>query len=513
MSVRVRFAPSPTGPLHIGGVRTALYNYLFARQLGGTFIVRIEDTDQNRMVQGAEKYILESLKWCGILPDESPEAGGPHAPYRQSERKEIYFSYAEQLIKAGHAYYAFDSSADLNAMRDRLKDSGSDSLQYDAASRGSMQNSLTLSEAVVAERINRGDPYVIRAKMPEQEELKFPDMIRGEVVVNTRQLDDKVLFKSDGMPTYHLANVVDDYLMKITHVIRGEEWLPSAPLHFLLYRFLGWEAQRPAFAHLPLILRPDGNGKLSKRDGDRLGFPVFPLSWKDPVSGELSTGFRERGFFPEAFTNLLAFIGWAPEEHKEILSMEELITVFDIDRIHKAGARFDYEKAKWFNHEYMKRKSGKELSEYILPELSARGIDKPLQYIEQICEVIRLRCTFATELWLQAAVYFVAPVEYDSTVVKSKWHVGSAANFEALGAELSQLQDFSIQVIDAFLNKYLKENNLKAGDMLPVLRVMLIGTKNGPAVFEIAALLGKEETLSRMKVATEKFDKMITVAS
>ncbi|MEO6168655.1 MAG: glutamate--tRNA ligase family protein, partial [Chitinophagales bacterium] len=360
-------------------------------------------------------------------------------------------------------------------------------------------------------RIERGDNYVIRVKIPGNEEVKFCDLIRGEVVVNSSQLDDKVLFKGDGMPTYHLANIVDDYLMKITHVIRGEEWLPSAPLHYLLYKFFGWEKERPEFAHLPLILRPDGNGKLSKRDGDRLGFPVFPLNWKDPASGEQSVGFRERGFFPEAFANMLAFIGWAPSESNEILSMSELIHEFTIDRIHKGGAKFDFEKAKWFNHEYMKQKSGKELAVFITPFLNENGIAASQDYIEQVCEVVKLRCTLTTELWQHSSFFFIAPVDFDATIVKGKWNEAVRRNFELLERELNLLQDYTMQRIDEFLHAFLKSNNFKAGDILPVLRVMLIGTKNGPAVFEIVSLLGKEETLRRIKAATTTFDKMITL--
>lgn len=511
MSVRVRFAPSPTGPLHIGGVRTALYNFLFARQHQGTFIIRVEDTDQNRLVNGAEDYMLEALSWCGLVADEGPVSGGPFGPYRQSERKHLYYPFAEQLIASGHAYYAFDTAAELEAMRERLKAAGSSSLQYDAVTRDAMINSLTLSAAEVKQRLERGDHYVIRIKMPANEELRFNDLIRGEIAVNTSQLDDKVLFKSDGMPTYHLANVVDDYLMKITHVIRGEEWLPSAPLHYLLYRFFGWEEQRPAFAHLPLILRPDGNGKLSKRDGDRLGFPVFPINWQDPSSGEHSLGFRERGFFPDAFTNMLALLGWASPGNREVMTLDELINDFSVERIHKAGAKFDFEKAKWFNHEYMKQKSGRELSAYIQPELENHKISVSQAYVESVCEVIRMRCTLINELWQQAAVFFIPPGEFDLQVVKSKWNNQVAGNLELLEQELAKQSDFSMQSTDAFLQAFLKQNNLKGGDLLPVLRVMLIGTKNGPAVFEIVSLLGKEETITRMRKAAVKFDELLTI--
>lgn len=511
MSVRVRFAPSPTGPLHIGGVRTALYNYLFAKQHQGSFIIRVEDTDQNRLVEGAEDYMLKSLAWCGLMPDEGPLSGGAYGPYRQSERKHLYYPFAEQLIKAGHAYYAFDTAGELETMRERLKAAGSTSLQYDAITRDGMINSLTLSDEEVHLRLQRGDHYVIRVKMPANEEVRFTDLIRGEVSVNSGQLDDKVLFKSDGMPTYHLANVVDDYLMKITHVIRGEEWLPSAPLHHLLYRFFGWEDQRPRFAHLPLILRPDGNGKLSKRDGDRLGFPVFPINWQDPASGEQSVGFRERGFFPEAFTNMLALLGWASPDGKEVLALPDLINGFSIERIHKAGAKFDYEKAKWFNHEYMKLKSGRDLSAYILPELAKYEVTASQEYVDSVCEVIKMRCSLTTELWQLGAVFFIPPADFDVTVVKTKWNEQAAANLELLSAALLKQSDFSMQSTDAFLHDFLKQNKMKPGDILPVLRVMLIGTKNGPAVFEIVALLGKDETVRRMRVAAAKFDELISV--
>jgi len=509
MSVRVRFAPSPTGPLHIGGVRTALYNYLFARHHKGKFIIRVEDTDQNRLVEGAEAYMLESLKWCGLEWDEGPGSTGKFGPYKQSERKQLYYPYVQQLIASGHAYYAFDTPDELDAMREKLKAAGSTSLQYDAASRSSMNNSLNLTAEEVKNRIQAGANYVIRVKIPAEEEVRFTDLIRGEVAVSTNQLDDKVLFKSDGMPTYHLANIVDDYLMKITHVIRGEEWLPSAPLHYLLYKFFGWEAARPQFAHLPLILRPDGNGKLSKRDGDRLGFPVFPLNWKDPLSGELSLGFRERGFFPDAFINMLALIGWAPHEGKEMLTLEELINDFSIDRIHKAGARFDFEKAKWFNHEYMKQKSGAELATYVADALKDHGVTASMDAVAGVCETLKARCTFITELREQAINLFIAPTVFEESVVRNKWLYGAGRNFHQLSEDLLGLNDFAMKSVDDFLHGFLKKNNIKAGDILPLLRVMLIGTKNGPAVFEIISLLGQQETVARIHAAIPAFDTLI----
>lgn len=511
MSVRVRFAPSPTGPLHLGGVRTALYNYLFARHHGGTFIIRVEDTDQNRLVAGAETYMIESLQWCNIRLDEGPNTGGAYGPYKQSERKDIYQPFAEQLVNSGHAYYAFDTAEELESMRVRLKSSASNSLQYDSMSREFMKNSLTLSAAEVKSRIESGEPYVIRVKIPANEEVKFVDLIRGEVTVNSSRLDDKVLFKSDGMPTYHLANIVDDYLMKISHVIRGEEWLPSAPMHFLLYKFLGWEEARPEFAHLPLILRPDGNGKLSKRDGDRLGFPVFALNWTDPATGEQSHGFRERGFFPEAFANMIALLGWAPPSQREILSLDEMASEFSLDRVHKAGAKFDFEKAKWFNHEYMKGKSGKELAAYIEPVLKEKGIVAPADYVEKVCEVVKQRSTLTHELWQNSYFFFEEPMEFEEAVVRSKWNEVAKKSFLLLESELEKWSEFEPAAIDKFLHEFLQANALKAGDILPLLRVMLIGTKNGPAVFEIISLLGKEKVVDRMKKAAASFDKIIAI--
>ena len=507
MPVRVRFAPSPTGPLHIGGIRTALYNYLFARSNGGQFIIRIEDTDQNRLVPGAEEYILETLKWCGIQNHEGPNIHGSYGPYRQSERKDIYRQYAELLVTKGDAYYAFDTQEELELMRDQLKKEGSNTLQYDVQTRSRMKNSLTLPKPEVNSRIERGDAYVIRVKIPADEEVKFNDLIRGNVNVHSNQIDDKVIFKSDGWPTYHLANIVDDYLMKITHVIRGEEWLPSTPLHFLLYKFLGWKNVRPQFAHVPLILRPDGNGKLSKRDGDRLGFPVFALNWKDTVSGELSHGFRERGFFPDAFVNMLALLGWNPGTEDEIMSMNDMIVKFSLDHVHKAGAKFDFEKAKWFNHEYMKRKSGVELAVYLNPKLEEQKIKADPDYVARVCDVLKNRCTFITDLWDNGYFFFNVPTSYDPGVVQNKWNDSARKTFKLLNTELKNISDFEMQSVEAFLHDFLQQNKLKAGEVLPLLRVMLIGTKNGPAAFEIISLLGKEEVLSRIESAMQVFDR------
>lgn len=413
--VRVRFAPSPTGPLHMGGVRTALYNYLFAKHHGGDFILRIEDTDQERLVQGAENYIISALKWCGIEPNEGIGFGeGPHAPYRQSERKSegIYVQYARQLIDSGHAYYAFDTPQELDEMRKRLEAAKAKSTSYNAISRQNMKNSLTLSEDEVKRRIENGDPYVVRIKIPRNEEVRLKDIIRGWVVVNSNELDDKVLFKSDGMPTYHLANIVDDYMMRVTHVIRGEEWLPSAPLHVLLYRYLGWEEVMPEFAHLPLLLRPDGNGKLSKRDGDRLGFPVFPLSGSlpDPKTGALETftGYRENGYFPEAFVNMLALLGWHPSGNEEILSIEEMIKEFSLERVSKSGAKFDPEKTKWFNQQYLRKRTPEQLAEAWMPELTEKGFGNDKTYVAQVCRLLQEKAQFVHESGAWAVTFLLS---------------------------------------------------------------------------------------------------------
>lgn len=508
--IRVRYAPSPTGPQHLGGVRTALYNYLFAKKTGGTFIIRIEDTDQNRFVEGAEEYMLDALAWCGIKNDEGPNVGGDYGPYKQSERKHLYRKYAEQLIESGKAYYAFDTSEELEAMRERMKASGNAAAAYNANTREYMKNSLVLPADEVRARIDAGENYVIRIKVPRKEEVKLNDVIRGWVVFHSAQLDDKVLFKSDGMPTYHLANVVDDYLMKITHVIRGEEWLPSAPTHVLLYKFLGWENEMPQFAHLPLILRPDGNGKLSKRDGDRLGFPVFPLNWKDPATQEQSIGFKERGFYAQPFTNMIALLGWHPGKiQQEIFSMEEMISFFELEHVGKSGAKFDFEKAKWFNHEYLKTISGENLAEEFLPVLKEKNISADKDFVARVCNAVKERCTFVSEFWENSFYFFQKPTVYDETMVKKKWNADNKPRMMKLKDELQKQNDFSAAALDLFLHNFVKENNFNGGDILPTLRIMLSGTKNGPAVFEIASLLGKEETINRMEAAIDIFDKLI----
>ena len=509
--VRVRYAPSPTGPQHLGGVRTALYNYLFAKKTGGTFIIRIEDTDQTRFVSGAEQYMLDSIGWCGMKNDEGPNVGGNYGPYRQSERKHLYRQYADQLIESGHAYYAFDTPEELEAMRERMKSDGNPSPQYNAITREYMKNSLVLPADEVKSRLENGEAFVIRIKMPRKEEIKLNDLIRGWVSFHSSQLDDKVLFKSDGMPTYHLANVVDDYLMKITHVIRGEEWLPSAPTHVLLYRFLGWEDVMPHFAHLPLILRPDGNGKLSKRDGDRLGFPVFPLNWTDPATNEKSLGFRERGFIPEAFTNMIALLGWHPGHvQQELFSMQEMIDLFTIEHIGKSGARFDFEKAKWFNQEYLKKQDGKILAQQFKIILNKKGISSTDEQLEKVCNNLKERCTFVNEFWEQGIYFFETPSSYDDSIPKKKWNASNKLNFEKLFTELSGESNFSSAHMNEWLHAFVKNNALQNGDIFPVLRIMLSGTKNGPAIWDIMDILGKETSLQRIQIAMPTFDKMIS---
>ena len=504
--VRVRFAPSPTGPLHIGGVRTALYNYLFAKNKGGKMILRIEDTDQARFVEGAEQYIIDSLKWCGIEFDESIIEGGDFGPYKQSERKDIYLSYAEQLVTDGFAYYSFDTSEELDEMRKRMKEAGVSSPQYNAVTRSSMQNSLSLSETEVKSRMHNGDPYVIRIKMPRNEEVKLNDIIRGWVVVNTNNMDDKVIFKSDGMPTYHLANVVDDYTMKISHVIRGEEWLPSAPLHVLLYRYLGWKDAIPEFAHLPLILKPDGNGKLSKRDGDRLGFPVFPTEWVNPETGDISLGYRESGYISGAFINMLAFLGWNPGTTQEIFTMGELINIFSLERVGKSGAKFDFNKTKWFNQQYLRAKSKEDLEQDLQIILKENGVEANDNFVATVCEQLKERSTFVKDMWEEGKYYFVAPTSYDEKTIRKKWKGNTPKHMSELKDRLLELSDFSSESIEIEFKKYLEENELVMGMLLPAFRVSLTGLGIGPSLFEIASLLGKEETTQRIKTALEKIN-------
>ncbi len=501
--VRVRFAPSPTGALHIGGVRTALYNYLLDRKHNGTMILRIEDTDQNRYVPGAEEYIINSLNWVGIQIDEGVGKGGPHAPYRQSERKSIYKQYAQQLVDEGNAYYAFDTEQDLEAMRERLKAAGDANQQYGSGSRMQMNNSLTLKKEEVDNKLAAGDAYVIRLKVPANQEVRLTDLIRGEVVVNSSQIDDKVLMKSDGMPTYHLANVVDDYLMKVSHVIRGEEWLPSAPLHVLLYQFLGWQNEMPQFAHLPLLLKPDGNGKLSKRDADRMGFPIFPLNWTDPATQELATGFKETGFLPEALINFLAFLGWNPGTEKEIFSISELVEAFSIERIGKAGAKFDIQKAQWFNQHYLRSKSDKELAEYLLASLTKEGITCSNEKAEKICFALRERITFPHDLWEQGKIFFSAPNAFDQQIVAKKWNLDAVRTLRGFIEEIKVTQPFSADAAKLLLEKVTEELGIKTGQILQPLRMSLTGGASGPDLMLTMEILGKEETVNRIKYALE----------
>ena len=499
--VRVRFAPSPTGPLHIGGVRTALYNYLFAKKHQGKIILRIEDTDQSRFVKGAENYIIESLNWCGIKFDESIINKGDYGPYRQSDRKEIYREYAEKLIEEGNAYYAFDTSEELDEMRSRMKKAGVPSPQYNSITRSSMKNSISLSEDEVKNRLNNDEKYVIRIKMPRNEEVKIHDVIRGWVVVNTNNMDDKVIFKSDGMPTYHLANVVDDYLMKISHVIRGEEWLPSAPLHVLLYKFLGWGKEMPKFAHLPLILKPDGNGKLSKRDGDRLGFPVFPIKWINPDNGDVSLGYKEQGYITEAFINMLSFLGWNPGTTQEIFSMDELIQAFSLDRVGKAGAKFDFDKTKWFNQQYLRAKNKEDLANELQIILKENNIKMDDKFVASVCNQLKERATFVKDMWLEGAYYFSAPTTYDEKTIRKKWKEDTPRFLSELKIRLEKISDFSSINIEIEFKKYLEDNDLGMGRLLPAFRLALTGLGMGPSLFDIASLLGKTETLMRMEVA------------
>jgi glutamyl-tRNA synthetase len=499
--VRVRFAPSPTGPLHIGGVRTALYNYLLAKQHGGDFILRIEDTDQTRFVPGAEAYIIESLKWLGIEPNEGIGFGdGPHAPYRQSERKPLYKKYVDQLIEAGHAYYAFDTAEDLEAMRERLKASNVDA-KYDAITRMAMKNSLTLPEDEVKRRLDSGDAFVVRIKLPKKDEVKFHDEIRGWVSFNTSQMDDKVLYKSDGMPTYHMANVVDDYLMQITHVIRGEEWLPSAPLHVLLYRYLGWEEVMPKFAHLPLLLKPEGNGKLSKRDGDRLGFPVFPIDWVDPTTGEKSSGYRESGYLPEAVVNLLAFLGWNPGTSQELFTKQELIQSFSLDRVSKSGAKFDQNKAKWFNQQYIRKVDDAILALELSKEVKAHNLDFSDSYIQKTCHLIKEKISFMKDLWPMSEYFFTEQITYDETVIQKRWNDKSPLVLQDIIQTLQTSTEFDAIVFEKIYNDALAKTGVASKDFLQLLRVCLSGVAGGPPIFDMAALFGKESTLRRLKLA------------
>jgi glutamyl-tRNA synthetase len=500
--VRVRFAPSPTGPLHIGGVRTALFNYLFAKKHGGDFILRIEDTDQARYITGAEAYIQQSLEWCGINIDEGPAQGGPFAPYRQSERKALYRNYADQLLESGHAYYAFDTPEELDLARTNAEEKG-DTFTYNALSRKTMKNSLSLPDEEWNALLTNSTHYVIRFKMPDNLDVTEVDLIRGSVTFNTSLLDDKVLFKSDGMPTYHLANVVDDHLMEISHVIRGEEWLPSMPLHVLLYRAFGWEDTMPRFTHLPLILKPAGKGKLSKRDGDKLGFPVFPLLWKDPQTGEPSRGYREDGYFPDAFINMLALLGWNPGTEQEIFSMEELCRAFSLERVGKSGARFDPEKTKWFNHQYFIKKSDSELGSLLLPFLKEKGIAAELTMATKVCGMVKERCNFVAEIWDQSYFLFQAPTAYDEKMVSKRWKDGVPEIMGEIVLFFETIQDWNGPQIKEPFSDYVTAKGWNFGTVMNSLRLCLVGGSFGPDIFEICDIIGKSETLVRIRKAIE----------
>ncbi len=497
--VRVRFAPSPTGPLHIGGVRTALYNYLFARQHNGELVFRIEDTDSNRFVPGAEDYILESFRWLGIKFDEGVSFGGNHGPYRQSERREIYKEYVQQLLEEGKAYYAFDTPEELEAKR-----AEGSNFQYDSHTRMQMRNSLTLPKDEVERLISEGEQYTVRFKIEPGQEIHINDMIRGDVCIKSDILDDKVLYKSaDELPTYHLANIVDDHLMEISHVIRGEEWLPSAPLHVLLYQAFGWEDTMPRFAHLPLLLKPEGKGKLSKRDGDRLGFPVFPLEWHDPKTEEVSSGYRESGYFPEAVVNFLALLGWNPGTEQELFSLDELVQAFDITKCSKSGAKFDYQKGIWFNHEYILRKSDEEIARLFAPIVANNGVEETFERVQLVVSMMKDRVSFVKELWPLCSFFFIAPTEYDEKTVKKRWKENSTQQMTELCEVLENIEDFSIEGQEVIVEKWIADKGYKMGDIMNAFRVALVGIGKGPGMFDISAFLGKEETIHRLKKAIQ----------
>jgi len=501
--VRVRFAPSPTGPLHIGGVRTALYNYLFAKKNKGTFILRIEDTDQARFVEGAEEYIIESLNWCGIRPDEGVIEGGDYGPYRQSNRKDIYKQFADRLIDSGNAYYAFDTQEELDALRNEAEKAGQTFI-YNAFTRKGLKNSLTVSDVEWNSLLDRGEPYVIRFRMPDDEEIHFDDMIRGHIVVNTNTLDDKVLFKSDGMPTYHLANIVDDHLMKISHVIRGEEWLPSLPLHFMLYRAFGWEP--PLFAHLPLLLKPDGKGKLSKRDGDKLGFPVFPLYWP---YGETARGYREDGYYPEAFVNMLALLGWNPGTEQELFTLDELVEAFSIDRVHKAGSRFDHDKAKWFNHQYLRKKPSDQLAMEFRELLRAKGIHVDIVRLEMLVELVKERVSFMKDIWDQTDFFFKAPETYDPEAVRKRWGKDTASQLTELKDLLLTIPDFSVAAAETAVKEWIAAKGYNTGAIMNAFRLVLVGSLRGPHIFDIISWIGREESAGRIERGVKAIGEML----
>ncbi len=497
-NIRVRFAPSPTGPLHIGGLRTALFNYLFAKKHKGTFILRIEDTDQTRFVPGAEAYIKESLEWCGLVPDEGPGYEGGFGPYRQSERKAQYEQYALNLVESGHAYYAFDTPEELDKLRSDHEAKG-ETFVYDARVRDSLRNSLTMEPDQLKELIGSGSSYVIRFRFEPGQEIVMNDLIRGEVVVSTSSLDDKILFKSDGMPTYHLANVVDDNLMAISHVIRGEEWLPSLPLHVALYRALGWEHLMPAFAHLPLILKPAGKGKLSKRDGEKGGFPVFPLEWTDPKSGDVSPGYREEGYLPEACINMLALLGWNPGTEQELFSLEELISEFQLEKVGKSGSRFDPEKSKWFNHQHIGLIPDADLAPAFSKELGKHGIECTNDQLPILVPLIKPRITFLHEIWDQSWFFFEAPEAYDPGVIKKRWKADTPEKMTLLAEALNSCEPFDVASVESVVKGVISEKEWGMGAIMNAWRLVLVGAAMGPGLFDLAAFIGKEEVVSRMK--------------
>jgi glutamyl-tRNA synthetase len=497
--VRLRFAPSPTGPLHMGGVKTALYNYLFARKHNGKFILRIEDTDQNRFVEGADDYIIDALSWCGIKFDEGVHIGGPFAPYRQSERQNIYHKYATQLIESGHAYYAFDTARELEEKRKEAEAAKAPPFQYDQKNRMQLKNSLSLPENEVKKLLAVQTPSVIRVKIPENETIRFHDLVRGTVEFDSNLLDDKVLFKADGMPTYHLANVVDDYLMQISHVIRGEEWLPSAPLHVLLYRFFGLEDVMPQFAHLPLLLKPDGKGKLSKRDGDRLGFPVFPLQWKDPESGEISSGYRESGYLPEAFVNIISMLGWNPGTEQEIFSMQELIDAFSLERVSKSGAKFDADKAKWYNHQFIQITSDEELLKHIQPFIRKSGHDIADEKILTLLPLVKERAYLIPDLWDQMQFFFVRPGSYDEQLIKKRWKPDTSPTLLEIADLIENSGNESADELSSLVKEFIAAKQLNMGGVMLPLRIALVGSASGPDLFVIMEKLGINETVARIR--------------
>tara|TARA_A100001011_G_scaffold398048_1_gene501078 strand:+ start:1343 stop:2875 length:1533 start_codon:yes stop_codon:yes gene_type:complete len=498
--IRVRFAPSPTGPLHIGGVRTALYNFLFARKHNGKFILRIEDTDQKRFVPGAERYILDSLNWCGLTPDEGPGIGGEYGPYRQSERQSLYTSFMHQLLDSGHAYYAFDTPEELDEMRSRMKASGVPSPTYNSITRSSMKNSLTLPDQDTKKKIDLGEKYVVRIKMPRDQEIKFEDAIRGWVSVSSNNIDDKVIFKSDGMPTYHLANVVDDFLMKISHVVRGEEWLPSAPLHVYLYQCLGWETSMPIFAHLPLILKPDGNGKLSKRDGDRLGFPVFPIKWESGAEGAFH-GYREQGFISEAFVNMLAFLGWNPGTEKEVFTLTELIAEFSLSRVGKSGAKYDFSKTKWFNQQHLRNKSSQDIFEFLIKTDGNMLSEFSKDYILRVIDLVKERATFEKDILVEGEPFFLDKVVFSEKALTKKWNTDFIPHLMQLTEEIYNIEDFEAKNIEANFHDYLQRHEVSLGKIMPMLRISITGSLAGPSMFQALSLIGKEKMRQRVSLA------------